>query len=161
MEYIGVLLLAALVFGGCWLLDKGFVAMFRNKAQHKSGLAVRANKRYGSIGLILAVLGIAGIFSGLEGQLLMLIGGIVLLLVGIGLIVFYLSFGIFYDGDTMLLTGFGKKDKVYRFREIKGQKLYLIQGGTVVVELHMEDGRTINVQTGTMEGAYSFLDHAF
>ena len=161
MEYIAVIVLAAAVFGVCFLFDKGFVAIFRNKVQHRSGMAVRANKRYATIGLVLVVMGLAGIFAGTDGQTLMLAGGIVLLAVGCGLILYYLFFGIFYDENTMLVTGLGKKDKEYAFREIRAQKLYLIQGGTVVVELHMEDGCTVSIQTGTMEGALPFLDHAY
>lgn len=161
MQYVVLIVIVAAVFGVCYLFDKGFVAMFRNKVQHRSGLAVRANKRYATIGLVLTVIGLAGIFSGLDGQLLMLIGGILLLAVGCWLILYYLFFGIFYDGDTMLLTALGRKDRTYAFRQIQGQKLYLIQGGSVVVELHLEDGKTVNIQTGTMEGAYPFLDHAF
>ena len=161
MKYIAVIALAAGVFGVCFLLDKGFVAVFRNKVQHRSGKAVRASKRYATIGLVLAVMGAAGIVAGTDGQKLMLAGGIILLIVGFGLILYYLFFGIFYDENTMLITGMGKKDAVYAFREIRAQKLYRIQGGTVVVELHMEDGRTVSIQTGTMEGAWAFLDHAY
>lgn len=161
MEIIGVLLVAAAVFGVCYLFDKGFVAMFRNKVQHRSGLAVRANKRYAVVGLILAVLGVAALIHGVQESAALLIGGVIVLLIGGGLILYYLSFGVFYDDDTMLLARLGHKDSVWRFGEIQGQKLYLIQGGSVIVELHMADGKAVGIQTGNMEGAYPFLDHAF
>ena len=161
MEYVLIIVLAAAVFGACYLVDKGFTALFRGKAQHKSGLAVRANKRYALIGLILAVLGAVALMRGIQENALLLAGGIAVALLGLGLIGYYLSFGVFYDEDSLLLTGMFKKDAVWQFRQIRGQKLYQIQGGTVVVELHMEDGRTVSIQTGTMEGAYPFLDHAF
>ncbi len=160
MQYLAVILLAAATFGVCYLFDKGFVSMFRNKLQHRSGLAVRVNKRYAVAGLILFVLGVAAIFSGLSGEKVMLIGGVLILIVAVGLIVYYLSFGVFYDEDTLLITTFGKKSTDYRYADIVGQKLYLIQGGSVVIELHMSDGRTVSIQSG-MEGAYPFLDHAF
>ena len=160
MQYIGVLLIAAATFGICYLFDKGFVNMFRNKVQHRSGLAVRVSKRYAAFGLILVVLGIAALFSGIGGEKVLLFGGIVVLLVGIGLITYYLTFGVFYDEDTLLITTFGKKSTSYDFKDIKGQKLYLIQGGSVVIELHMTDGRAVSIQS-PMEGAYPFLDHAF
>ena len=83
------------------------------------------------------------------------------LIVGAGLVVYYLSFGVFYDEDTLLLTGFGKKPRSWKFCQIRSQKLYMIQGGSVVVELHMDDGNTVSVQTRSMEGTYPFLDHAF
>ena len=160
MQYIAVLLIGAAVFGVCYLFDKGFVAMFRNKVQHKSGLAVRANKRYAVAGLVLGVLGIAALFRGIAESVALLIGGVLVLLLGAGLIVYYLSFGVFYDEDTMLLTGFGKKDAVWQFRDIQGQKLYLIQGGNIVVELHMKDGSAVSVQSA-FDGVYPFLDTAF
>ena len=48
MEFIPVILFAGLVFLACWLVDKGFTKLFRSQAQHRSGLSVRPNKRYGS-----------------------------------------------------------------------------------------------------------------
>ena len=75
MEYIGVLVVAALVFGVCFLIDKGFTKLFRSQAQHRSGLAVRLNKKYGAFGLILFALGVAGIFAGLGDSWLLIAGG--------------------------------------------------------------------------------------
>lgn len=160
MELIGILLVAAVVLGLCYLIDKAFTKTFRSKAQHRSGLAVRANKRYGIFGVILSVLGILGFFTGLTDGPVLLVGGIVVLLMGLGLAVHYLSFGIFYDGESFLLSRFGKKDREYRYQDIQGQRLYVIQGGTILVELYMTDGSTVSVQS-SMDGAYSFLDAAF
>ena len=53
MEIAGVLVIAVLTFGVCFLFDKGYTNLFRNKIQHYSGLAVRINKRYAIFGLIL------------------------------------------------------------------------------------------------------------
>ena len=39
-----VLLVAAVVFGICFLADKGFTKIFRGQVQHRSGLSVRPNK---------------------------------------------------------------------------------------------------------------------
>ena len=160
MELIGILLIAAVVLGLCYLIDKAFTKAFRSKAQHRSGLAVRANKRYGIFGVILSVLGILGFFTGLTDGPVLLVGGIIVLLMGLGLAVHYLSFGIFYDGESFLLSRFGKKDREYRYQDIQGQRLYVIQGGTILVELYMTDGSTVSVQS-SMDGAYSFLDAAF
>ena len=109
MTIIPILLVAALVFGVCYLVDKSFAKAFRSKAQHRSGLAVRANKLYGLAGLVLSILGILGFLTGLGANILLLIGGLVVQALGIALIVYYLSFGIFYDGETMLVCAFGKK----------------------------------------------------
>ena len=160
MEYLAVLLVAAIVFGVCFLFDKGFEKIFRNQAQHFSGLSVRLNKRYAAFGAILIALGVAALFTGLSSGALMIVCGSLILVMGIGLVVYYATFGIFYDDKGFILTTFGKRSNTYRYRDIKGQKLYIIQGGSVVVELHMADGRTVNLQSA-MTGAYPFLDHAF
>ena len=133
MEFIAIMLIAAAVFGVCYLVDKSFTKAFRSKAQHRSGKAVRAPKRYGIFGV---------------------------LLMGIGLAVYYLSFGVFYNDDSILYARLGKKDVTYEYRQILGQKLYVVQGGSIVVELHMADGSTVSLQS-TMEGVYPFLDAAF
>ena len=159
-QLIPILLVAAVVFGICYLVDKTFAKLFRSKAQHRSGMAVRANKRYGVFGVILSILGIMAICVGVTDGPVLIWGGIVVLLMGIALAGYYLSFGIFYDGESLLLSRFGKKDVTYYYKDIVGQKLYLIQGGNIVVELHMADGKSISVQS-SFEGIYPFLDTAF
>ena len=159
MQYLAVLIVAALVFGICYLLDKGFEKAFRSKPQHKSGLAVRPHKRYAAFGAILIALGTASIFAGLSNTLL-LVGGIVVLILGIGLIVYYTTFGVFYDEDSFIYTTFGKKSVEYYYRDIKCQQLYILQGGNTIIELHMKDGRAISLQSA-MLGVYAFLDTAF
>ena len=156
MSVIAILIVAALILGICFLVDKGFQKLFRSKAQHRSGKAVRASKRYGVIGVILMVLGIGGITKG--GGLLIM--GIIVALLGAAMAVYYLSFGIFYDEESFLVSGVFKKNRTYFYRQIKAQQLYLVSGGNVIVELHMEDGKTVSVQS-MMEGIYPFLDHAF
>ena len=160
MTFFLILLIAAAVFGLCFAVDKAFAKLFRSKAQHRSGMAVRANKRYGLFGVILSVLGIMAICVGIADGSVLLWGGVIVLLMGAALAVYYLSFGVFYDGETFLLSRFGKKEVTYRFSDIKGQKLYLVQGGNVVIELHMADGNTVSLQS-TMDGVYPFLDTAF
>ena len=160
MNMITILLVAAATFGICWLFDKGYTNTFRNKIQHRTGLAVRLSKRYAVFGLLLTVLGIAAIFTGLNSEKVLLYGGIFVLLMGVGLVVYYLTFGVFYDDNTFLLTTFGKKSVTYRFADISSQQLYVVQGGNVIVELHLADGNAVGIQS-VMEGAYPFLDHAF
>lgn len=154
------IVVAAAVFGLCYLLDKGFQKAFRSKSQHRSGRAVRLNKTYSIIGVALSFLGICAIVTGITDTVALLWGGIAVLLMGTGLCVYHLSFGIFYDDDSFLCTAFGKKDVTYRFCDIRTQNLYTITGGSIVVELHMADGKAVSVQS-TMTGAYPFLDAAF
>lgn len=155
-----ILVLAAATFGLCYLLDKGFQKLFRGKRQHRSGLSVRLNKMYSIAGVVLTFLGICSLLSGAAERGALLYGGIVVLVLGIGLCVYHLSFGVFYDRDTFLFTRFGKKDLTYRYEDIRCQKLYVITGGSLVVELHLEDGNTVSLQS-TMNGVYPFLDTAF
>ena len=67
---------AALIFGICRLVDIGFQKLFRNKAEHLSGLAVRVNKRYGVFGVILSAIGIAAMVTGSGGDKVLLYGGL-------------------------------------------------------------------------------------
>ena len=162
MEYVLIILTAVVVIGTCFLIDFLFKKLFRSQAQHMSGLAVRLHKRYGSFGIIMVVLGAAAIFASINGQMakwLFLAGGILITLVGIGLIVYYISTGIFYDEDTFLYTSFGKKKRVYAYRDIQKQQLYN-NAGYLLIELHMVDGTSVQVQS-TMTGAIDFMDHAF
>ena len=160
MEFFLTLLIAAAVFGVCRIIDKSFTKLFRSKAQHMSGLAVRAQKKYGVFGTGLTVLGIIAIIAGVTQGKVLLFGGIFVLIMGLGLCFYYLGYGIFYDGESFLFSYPLKKDRSYRFQDIVGQKLYLIQGGNVVIELHMKDGSAVSLQS-TMDGVYPFLDTAF
>ncbi len=154
------LILGALVFGVLYLLDRTFTRIFRNQAQHHSGTAVRLKKGYGVASVLLCVIGVLCLMQYLmawEG--IMLFCAIVLLAMGLGLGAYYLGFGIYYDDETFLVTNFGKKNRVYRYGDIEGQKLYLIQGGSYLVDVYMTDGRNVGIQT-SMPGAYDFLDKA-
>ena len=159
MEFIPILLFAGIIFGICFLADKGFRKLFRNKTQHASGLAVRASKRNGAFGMLLIMLGIAAILFN-QGRLLFLVGGGIILVTGAGLCLYYLQFGIFYDADSFLCTGLFQKSRTYRYAQIRTQQLYTLTGGQTMVELAMDDGSAVMVQTN-MEGAYPFLDAAF
>ena len=160
MDFGVIILVAAATFGVCFLADKGFQKLFRSKAQHHSGKAVRANKRYGLFGIILMILGILGVFAGLGNTKILLPAGIMVALMGAALCVYYLSFGIYYDRESFLYSAFGKKSVEYRYNQIRHQQLYVITGGNVVVELHMTDGNAVSIQT-QMENAVDLLDTAF
>ena len=160
MQFFLILLIAGAVFGICYLVDKSFAKLFRSKAQHKSGLAVRANKRYGVFGTVLICMGVLAVCVGITDGPVLLLGGLIVLAMGAGLAAHYLTFGVFYDGESFLYARFGKKDITYYYKDILGQKLYLVQGGNIIVELHMADGSAVSVQS-SMDGVYPFLDTAF
>ncbi len=152
---IPVLMIVALVFGVCYLVDKGFTKLFRSKAEHRSGLSVRPSKRYASIGLIAIALGVGSMLAiPQEGWVMGAAGGVILLL-GICLVVYYMTFGIYYDDDGFLYCTFGRKGRTYRYGQIQSQNLY----GTAI-ELYLEDGNTVQLQLA-MTGVFPFMDKAF
>ena len=154
------LLIIAATFGVMFLLDKGLTKLFRSRQQHRSGTAVRLKKHYGILSLALMILGALGIVTYFSDKnLILLIGGLLVLPGGAALGIYYLTHGIFYDDEGFLYTSFGNRSEEYRYADIRAQKLYEIQGGTLLVELHMENGKAVAVQT-TMEGAPTFLDKA-
>lgn len=160
MGFLIIVLIGAVTFGVCFLIDKGFTGIFRGKAQHKTGLSVRLSQHYGGAGLVLVLLGGMAVYFGWSGgRLLLFCGGFVAVL-GIALIVRYLSFGIYYDAESLILSTFGKKSKVYRYAEIQCQKLFRVTGGNTVIELYFADGRSVSLQSD-MKGVYPFLDTAF
>jgi hypothetical protein len=160
MEFLLIALIGAATIGVCFFVDKGFTRIFRSKAQHKTGLSVRLSQHYGGAGLILILLGLLAVFNSVNDSALLLIGGIFLMVLGVGLIVYYMSFGIYYDADSFILTTFGKKSTVYAYKDIVAQKLYQVTGGNIMIELYLENGRTVNLQSN-MKGMYPFLDTAF
>ena len=159
MGIVTILIICAVVFGVCFLIDKGFTKLFRSQAQHFSGKAVRLNRRYGSIGLLIAVVGLIGLFMGLPEDWVLIVGGALVVLMGIGLVVYYMGYGVFYDEDSFLFMSIGKKTKSYYYNAIRAQQLYNNQG-YLLIELHMSDGTVIQLQS-TMKGCYEFMDHAF
>ena len=159
-EIVAVLVVAAAVFGICFLVDKGFTKLFRSQSQHHSGKAVRLSKRYGSIGLILTVFGVAVLFAGLPDNWIFIGSSLLIMVLGIGLVVYYMTFGVFYDEEGFVLTTFGKKSTTYAYKDIDGQQLYVTTGGGVVIEIYMSDGRTFQLQSN-MNGVYDFMDKAF
>ncbi|MBE6921198.1 MAG: hypothetical protein E7468_06540 [Ruminococcaceae bacterium] len=159
MEFLLILLIGAATFAVCFLLDKVFTGVFRGKPQHRSGQSVRLSQHYGGAGVVLALLGLLAVFQSAGSSLLLICGSFVILL-GVALIVYYLTFGVYYDADSLIVTTFGKKSKVYSYADIRAQKLYRITGGNVVIELYFTDGRTVALQSN-MKGVYPFLDTAF
>ena len=160
MNILMTILTAALTFGFCYVIDKYFSHAFRSKAQHQSGMAVRVNKRYGVFGVGLTVIGVLAVCVGFTGGLALLLGGMVVLVMGICLGVYYLTHGIFFDGESFLVASFRKADRVYQYAQIREQKLYLVQGENIIIELYLDDETTISLQS-SMEGVYLFLDTAF
>lgn len=153
-------ILAAVVFGICFALDKLFTRVFRAKAQHRSGMSVKVSRHYASVGIVLILLGISALFVKTDNfDLALTIGGGFVIVLGVCLIGYYLTFGVYYDESGFVLSQFGKKSNLYPYAAIQAQQLYK-SGSTTVIELYLEDGRTVMLQS-VMDGAYKFLDYAF
>ena len=155
-----VIVIAALAFGFCFVVDKLYTKLFRSRAQHRSGQSVRHNKRYASIGLVLAVIGLAALITGIGNNTALVVGSMIVLLLGVGLIVYYLSSGIYYNEDGFLVESFGKRSAFYSYGQILHQQLYALQGGGIIVELHMENGEAVQV-VSNMPEYDRFLHYAF
>jgi uncharacterized membrane protein YobD (UPF0266 family) len=154
------ILVIALTFALCFAVDKLYTKLFRSRSHHKTGKAVRLSRRNAILGIVFSAIGLIAIVVGLSESLFLSVGGALVVLFGIGLIVYYCSFGIFYDHESFLLSTFGKPSQVYYFRDITSQQLYVIQGGSYLVELYLKDGRSVSIQS-TMDGFKPFLNHAW
>lgn len=159
MQYVYLLLFGCGVLAICYLADKGLTKLFRNRRQHKSGLAVRHNKKVMAFGLILVAIGIAAVLAAGKASWLLYVGGGIILLVGVALMVLYATFGVYYDEDTFLVTSLRKKSATYSYRDIRTQALYN-NAGSLLIELHMADGTAVQLQWG-MDGMLPFMDKAF
>ncbi len=157
---VPAILFMGLVFALCFGADKLFARLFRSRKQHKSGLTVRPGRSYAAFGLFLTVLGIGALVTGISRSLFLLIAGCIVMVVGIFLVLYYLCLGIYYDEDTFLYDPFFRKKTVYRYSDIAQQRLYVITGGSFIVELHMHDGAAISIQSA-MVGSRDFLNYAF
>lgn len=158
---VEIIIVAAVTFGLLFLVDKGFTKVFRGQPQHQSGLSVRLPKRNGLVGIILVLLSVVILMTKFEdSQGLMYFAAALIAAVGIGLIVYYMTFGIYYDDECLIVTTFGKKSTTYRYSDIVSQKLYVTTGGGIILELYLADKRSVNLQSN-MEGVYPFLDKAF
>ncbi len=154
-----IILVAAGTFLVCWLLDKAFHKLFRNQPQHQTGMAVHLTKYYGLGGLLLVVLGIAAVLVGIKDGWALCAGGGILIVFGIGLLIYFMTFGVFYDEDSFVLSTFGRKSVTYRYSDIVAQQLYH-NASNVIIELHLKNGRAVQLQSN-MVGVYPFLDKAF
>lgn len=159
MEYLWIAVLALVTFGLCFLFDKLFSKIFRDREQHRSGKKVKQRKRTATYGLLMAVLGIVCVIFYWGSNGVIFWGGWIVLLMGAALLTYYLSFGIYYDEEGFVYSRFGRQSKLYTYDAIQNQQLYNSQG-SILVELHLEDGSTVPVQD-SMEGGFAFLDYAF
>ena len=104
-------------------------------------------------------LAFAGVMAGIPNEPVLVGGGIIGGLIGICLVVYFVTFGIYYDQESFILSTFGKKSRTYQYNQIRSQQIYIVSGATII-ELHMTDGKNISLQAA-MPGIYDFLEIAF
>lgn len=158
MRLLPVIIVIALTFVVCYFMDLAFKRLFRNAVQHKSGLCVKASKKYAAFGLVTTALGVTALVS-FNGGVWVLIAGVAMILIGLCLIIYFLAFGIYYDDHSFIYSSFGHRRRIYEYKDIEAQQLY-ITGASVVIELYLSDEHTIQLQS-SMDGVRAFMDKAF
>ena len=108
-KYVFVLIVCAVVFLVCFLIDSLLKLLFPKSRLEKSKQVVRPPRRSAVIGVILTFAGAAMLVKLLpeKGDVLFIIGSIVAVIFGVILLCTYFSFVIYYDDE-----GFRQHDPV-------------------------------------------------
>ena len=158
--YILMLIVCALVFLVCFLIDTLLKVIFPKSKLEKSRQAVRPPRRSAVIGVILAFLGLAAAvrIAPQEHDTLLLIGAIGAMVIGAVLLCTYFSVVIYYDDEGFLYKAWGHGKQEFRYSQIKGQRSLLTRGGVNTI-LFVGDAE-INLY-GAMQNLNAFLSKAF
>lgn len=158
--YILMLIVCALVFLVCFLIDTLLKVTFPKSKLEKSKQAVRPPRRSAVIGVILAFLGLAVVvrIAPKEHDTLLLIGAIGAMVIGAVLLCTYFSVVIYYDDEGFLYKAWGHGKQEFRYSQIKGQRSLLTRGGVNTI-LFVGDAE-INLY-GAMQNLNAFLSKAF
>lgn len=158
--YILMLIVCALVFLVCFLIDTLLKVIFPKSKLEKSKQAVRPPRRSAVIGVILAFLGLAVVvrIAPKEHDTLLLIGAIGAMVIGAVLLCTYFSVVIYYDDEGFLYKAWGHGKQEFRYSQIKGQRSLLTRGGVNTI-LFVGDAE-INLY-GAMQNLNAFLSKAF
>ncbi len=160
MKYLFVIILCALVFLVCFLIDLLCKALFPKSKLEKSKTVVRPPRRSAIFGIILSFLGVAVLVKYLpQGEdLLFIIGAAVVLVLGIILLITYFSVTIYFDDTGFLYKARGKRKQAFRYSQIKGQRSLMTRGGINTI-LFVGD-EEINLYSA-MQNVNAFLSKAF
>ena len=158
--YILMLIVCALVFLVCFLIDTLLKVIFPKSKLEKSRQAVRPPRRSAVIGVILAFLGLAVVvrIAPQEHDTLLLIGAIGAMVIGTVLLCTYFSVVIYYDDEGFLYKAWGHGKQEFRYSQIRGQRSLLTRGGVNTI-LFVGDAE-INLY-GAMQNLNAFLSKAF
>ena len=130
-KYVFVLIVCAVVFLVCFLIDSLLKLLFPKSRLEKSKQVVRPPRRSAVIGVILTFAGAAMLVKLLpeKGDLLFILGSIVAVIFGVILLCTYFSFVIYYDDEGFLYKAWGHGKQEFRYSQIRGQRSLLTRGG--------------------------------
>ena len=121
-KYIFVLIVCAVVFLICFLIDTLFKVIFPKSKLEKSKQVVRPPRKSAVAGVILTFAGVAVLIKNLAGtpDTLFLIGSIVAIIFGVILLCTYFSVVIYFDDEGFLYKAWGHGKKEFRYSQIRG-----------------------------------------
>ena len=145
-KYIFVLIVCAVVFLICFLIDSLFKVIFPKSKLEKSKQVVRPPRKSAVAGVILTFAGVAVLIKNLAGtpDTLFLIGSIVAI--------------IYFDDEGFLYKAWCHGRKEFRYSQIRGQRSLLTRGGVNTI-LFVGD-EEINLYSA-MQNLNAFLSKAF
>ena len=159
-KYVFVLIVCAVVFLVCFLIDSLLKLLFPKSRLEKSKQVVRPPRRSAVIGVILTFAGAAMLVKLLpeKGDLLFILGSIVAVIFGVILLCTYFSFVIYYDDEGFLYKAWGHGKQEFRYSQIRGQRSLLTRGGVnTILFVGKEE---INLYSA-MQNLNAFLRKAF
>lgn len=160
MKYLLVLLLCAVVFLICFLIDLLLKALFPKSKLENSKNVVRPPRRSAVFGVILSFLGVVVLVKYLPTaeEILLIIGAAVALILGAVLLITYFSVVIYFDDEGFLYKARGHGKQTFRYSQIKGQRSLMTRGGINTI-LFVGDAE-INLYSA-MQNVNAFLNKAF
>ena len=159
-KYVFVLIVCAVVFLVCFLIDSLLKLLFPKSRLEKSKQVVRPPRRSAVIGVILTFAGAAMLVKLLpeKGDLLFILGSIVAVIFGVILLCTYFSFVIYYEDEGFLYKAWGHGKQEFRYSQIRGQRSLLTRGGVnTILFVGKEE---INLYSA-MQNLNEFLSKAF
>ena len=135
-KYVFVLIVCAVVFLVCFLIDSLLKLLFPKSRLEKSKQVVRPPR----------------------SDVLFIIGSIVAVIFGVILLCTYFSFVIYYDDEGFLYKAWGHGKQEFRYSQIRGQRSLLTRGGVnTILFVGKEE---INLYSA-MQNLNAFLSKAF
>ena len=159
MNLLGIVIVCAVVFLLCWLVDTACKKLFPKQELEKGRDVVRPSRKNAVFGVILTFAAVAVTVFRLtaEPDVLLIVGCAVAFLLGVLLLVNFFSFALYYDKERFLLVHRGKK-QTFTYDQIRGQQTLMTRGGYQSV---LFVGDTQIELDSSMQNVNVFLGKAF